>query len=29
MSVTGFLEFFDDYPSLDEGLDALRADSAS
>ena len=24
MAVTGFLEFFDDYPTLDEGLSAMR-----
>ena len=25
MTVTGFLEFFDEYPTLDEGLSALQA----
>ncbi len=24
MTVTGFLEFFDDYPTLEEGLNALQ-----
>jgi anti-sigma B factor antagonist len=28
MAVTGFLEFFDDYETLDEGLAALRIDSS-